>query len=233
MIFLAVTLGFVSENLREDKSNRKRERDYIQSLMVDLKIDAINLEKYIHMLENRITYLDTLILTIRQPNEKINSNDLYTYSIKGVLWLGKADKFKPTEATLRLLENDGFSIIRDRAAIDSILLYHSIAQRVSAHYDYMFETNIDIIEDLTEILDFSIVNEIWDSAGELEGGYYSSNIKPLYNEPKSNFLEYKKSFVLLNRLENQKRLTLRSLHNHKITLALTDRCIRILQREKI
>ena len=231
MIFLAVTLGFLSENLRENISDRKREREYIQSLMVDLRIDSGNLSKYIQMLEKRITYLDSLMILIRQPNGQTKSANLYTYSIKGVLMLGRADRFKPTEATLRLLENEGFNIIRDRAVIDSIIFYHNFAQRTSLHYDYMFERNIDLIEDMTEVLDFSVVNEIWDSAGELKEGLFSSHIKPLQLLPKTNLNDYKKTFILLNRLENQKRITQRSLYNHKVTLSITDRCIKFLQNE--
>src|SRR6476646_7170078 len=50
MLFLAVFLGFVAENIREDSSNKHKENGYIRSLIKDLKTDtskiAANLNQY-------------------------------------------------------------------------------------------------------------------------------------------------------------------------------------------
>ena len=40
MIFLAVTLGFFAENLRENISDHKKEKEFIKSLTDDLKKDT-------------------------------------------------------------------------------------------------------------------------------------------------------------------------------------------------
>ncbi len=40
MIFLAVTLGFIAENVREGISDRSKEKEYIESLVQDLKTDT-------------------------------------------------------------------------------------------------------------------------------------------------------------------------------------------------
>jgi len=37
MIFLAVTMGFFAENIREYHSERRQEREYVQSMINDLK----------------------------------------------------------------------------------------------------------------------------------------------------------------------------------------------------
>src|SRR5216117_3676300 len=44
MLFLAVFCGFLAENLREHRIEKDREKQYIQSLMNDLKTDVINIE---------------------------------------------------------------------------------------------------------------------------------------------------------------------------------------------
>ena len=40
MIFLAVTMGFIAENIREHITDREKERQYIQLLSDDLKKDT-------------------------------------------------------------------------------------------------------------------------------------------------------------------------------------------------
>src|SRR5664279_2153560 len=40
MIFLAVTLGFIAENIREHISDRSKEKEYIESMLQDLKSDT-------------------------------------------------------------------------------------------------------------------------------------------------------------------------------------------------
>jgi hypothetical protein len=40
MIFLAVTMGFFAENIREGISNKEKEKKYMESMLVDLKKDT-------------------------------------------------------------------------------------------------------------------------------------------------------------------------------------------------
>ena len=40
MIFLAVTLGFFAENIREKLSDRNKEKEYVSSLLEDLKTET-------------------------------------------------------------------------------------------------------------------------------------------------------------------------------------------------
>ena len=43
MIFLAVTLGFIAENVRESISNHEQEKHYVESLVNDLTEDTVNM----------------------------------------------------------------------------------------------------------------------------------------------------------------------------------------------
>jgi len=48
MIFLAVTLGFLAENIRERISDHSREKDYIVSIIQDMQKDSASLTNYIY-----------------------------------------------------------------------------------------------------------------------------------------------------------------------------------------
>src|SRR5688572_8096932 len=49
MIFLAVTLGFVAENLRDDLKDRTKETQYIESFVHNLRDDTVSLR---HVIES-------------------------------------------------------------------------------------------------------------------------------------------------------------------------------------
>jgi hypothetical protein len=54
MIFLAVALGFFAENIREHLSDSAKEKEYIKSLVQDLKLDQQVLSQNIVELQSGI-----------------------------------------------------------------------------------------------------------------------------------------------------------------------------------
>lgn len=45
MIFVAVSMGFIAENIRENINDRRKEKDYIQSIIVDMAYDTIRINE--------------------------------------------------------------------------------------------------------------------------------------------------------------------------------------------
>src|SRR6059036_75916 len=64
MIFLAVTMGFFAESLREHLSDKRIEREYIVSFVEDLKQDTTVFSQVIPLAENNIKGVDTLLNTL-------------------------------------------------------------------------------------------------------------------------------------------------------------------------
>src|SRR5271170_4298585 len=62
MIFLAVTLGFFAESLREHLTDKEKEKEYISSLINNLEQDTTNLNSAIRDNEKKSKGLDSLIL---------------------------------------------------------------------------------------------------------------------------------------------------------------------------
>ncbi len=63
MIFLAVFLGFLAENFREDIADRKKEKQFMASLIRDLKIDVNRTNmgtflSYVFHLQHRMVHLN-------------------------------------------------------------------------------------------------------------------------------------------------------------------------------
>src|SRR5438045_5883094 len=61
MLFLAVFLGFVAENIRENGSNREIAKNNIRSFVKNLREDSLNLVRTSQVNEKRFLYLDSLM----------------------------------------------------------------------------------------------------------------------------------------------------------------------------
>src|SRR6185369_13052084 len=62
MLFLAVTAGFLVENLRERRADHHREKQYMASLLDDLKQDTAEIQKDILQAEANLRYTDSVLL---------------------------------------------------------------------------------------------------------------------------------------------------------------------------
>ena len=67
MLFLAVFLGFVAENIREQQVEKNRELEFIKSLTTDLRDDIKSLDATIAFEHTAILKLDTLIYLLNNP----------------------------------------------------------------------------------------------------------------------------------------------------------------------
>jgi hypothetical protein len=67
MIFLAVTLGFFAESIRENISNNEHAKLLTRQLMLDLKTDTANLQKSISFEQLQIKTIDSLYFLLQLP----------------------------------------------------------------------------------------------------------------------------------------------------------------------
>ena len=104
MIFVAVTMGFFAESLREHIAERQHASEYATTLLSDLKADTTDLKAYIKYNSYASSNIDTLIrlLSVDQP-KNIPSGKLYWFG----LWGGSHRLFIPHDATLLELKSSG------------------------------------------------------------------------------------------------------------------------------
>jgi hypothetical protein len=77
MLFLAVSLGFMAENIREHQIEKHREIAYLQNVHEDLKLDLINIDNVFNSNIIRLQAMDTLFKIIN--NNTITNEDVYYY----------------------------------------------------------------------------------------------------------------------------------------------------------
>lgn len=104
MIFIAVTMGFFAESLREHINDRHKAREFAETMVSDLKADTVSLSKYIKYTDDATRNVDTLmkLLSSSEPKD-IPSGKLYWYGLFG----GWPNTYVANDATLLAMKNSG------------------------------------------------------------------------------------------------------------------------------
>src|ERR1035438_1899915 len=118
MIFLAVTMGFFAESLREHVSDNSKEKEYVASIIEDMKKDSATLNNYIYIsIPYHRKWIDSEIALLQQPSFAGKGKEIYQAFIVGNLWT--YDFFK-TGRTLSQLNTEGFRLIKSKEVIGAI-----------------------------------------------------------------------------------------------------------------
>jgi hypothetical protein len=120
MIVLAVITGFFAENIREDQSDAQKEKDYILSMIEDIKSDSVQIVKTIAILGQREVQIDSLVNLLTEGNFEHTTNRIY-YLTRQII---RGEGFVANSRTLQQLKNaGGLRLIRDKEASNAIIAY--------------------------------------------------------------------------------------------------------------
>ena len=125
MLFMAVFLGFLAENIREHRVEKERGKEYVRSIINDLKADTTLLGRNIINIEARLksqkAVIDSFYLIEKGYNKTFFEN---LNSFKGF------PDFIYSDATIQQLKySGGFRLIKKQAIVDSIMTYDSEVRR--------------------------------------------------------------------------------------------------------
>jgi len=145
MLFLAVFCGFLAENQREHMIEHKREKQYIRSLTQDIEKDIAHVTFLTSRYDMIQSHCDSVLVNFNEfaKNESTAAAESYSRIIYGF------PDFSYTDHTMQQLRNaGGLRLIRNKTAVDSIVVYDALAKDVSVE-----ETGIihyyKTIDDLT------------------------------------------------------------------------------------
>ena len=77
MLFLAVFCGFIADNWREQLSEHQREKEFIHSIVEDIKSDTLQSNKILVQLKKIHIGIDSVLIALSSPRIMENSNDVY------------------------------------------------------------------------------------------------------------------------------------------------------------
>jgi len=119
MIFLAVSMGFIAENIREHISDNAKEKEFMHSMILDLKRDTANMSKSLKNFSNILKRVDTILISLKsEPADPVTINRIISESF----WTYTGYSYN--NRTVQQLKNAGnFRLVRNEEVADSISKY--------------------------------------------------------------------------------------------------------------
>ncbi len=199
MIFLAVTLGFFAENLREHISEGQQRAQYIQSLVEDLESDTARMNDIIQFDKAKITALNSMY----QCYDTVTNNLTATSCMGVLIKYSKVNRpFLINDRTITQLANAGGYRLLKKEDADSILAYERLYRN-----DYDFQATVyqeaqdNVRNTLNELANFKVVSPI-ETVSSLSGADSGSSSL-------NGWLLFSDNKELLNKWFNQLQLYLR------------------------
>jgi hypothetical protein len=134
MLFIAVFLGFVAENIRESVVETHREKEYIKSFYEDLTADENDLQRIINNLSKEAQIGDSIAILMNNISTKTPANFIYMYLLR--ITRSSATNLYANDRTIVQLRNaGGMRLIHNKGVSDSIVAYYKEIETIQFLYD--------------------------------------------------------------------------------------------------
>jgi hypothetical protein len=219
MVFLAVTAGFFSDNMREIFGEHSREREYIQLVSEDLRQDIHTLDSIINERKKKDAMLDSLLHVLNSPDLQKRGNELYYYA----RWSPRTYRFFSHDRTLIQLRNSGdWRLIRKREVSNALQIYDEQIRTISHYIENREESLVVILySSLNTLFENRVFNQMVDGL---------SFKRPTTNPP---LLNYDKQ--ALNEFANQihflKNANLFFIKNSTLLLGYAKTTLSLIEKE--
>jgi hypothetical protein len=124
MLFIAITLSFFVENIREHRVEKSREKGYIISMIADMKSDIKQLDSLNTRRRLKNEMIDSILLILDMPDPDLFSNQLYYFT----RWMPRPLRVITSDGTMQQLKNGNLRLLRSRKAVDAIMEYDQLVR---------------------------------------------------------------------------------------------------------
>jgi hypothetical protein len=120
MLFLAVFCGFLAEYQLEHKIEKDREKQFMRSMVEDLKSDTVMLIKNIKQRHEKIVMIDSLVTLLGSTSINESGNEIYYFARS----ISPPTNIFPNDGTIQQLKSSGnLRLIRNNNISNSIMAY--------------------------------------------------------------------------------------------------------------
>ena len=148
MIFLAVFMGFVAENVRENISEHKRATEFARSYFEDIKKDTAALNNAMRFSKHKIAVLDSALIMLHYPAEKQNDTVLY----RRLSVNSNVMPFEPSAGTYEQIKSSGSLRFFNQKLVNLMNSYDVQAKKTVKRED------IDLKFIIEQVMPFAIKN---------------------------------------------------------------------------
>jgi hypothetical protein len=159
MLFLAVFCGFLAENIREHQIEIKREKEYVRSMIEDLKEDTAYFNSVITANAQVSEKIDTLIRLLKGDNRKASAKKIY-YLARGIP-LNDANLTCQNKTFEQLKGSGGLRLIHNAETQIRIGTYYQINKWIETNASPMeYQNRRDLFLSYDELFDAEIMQEM-------------------------------------------------------------------------
>ena len=158
MLFLAVFLGFVAENIREHNVEKEKEKVYMENVLEDLKADTAIYNNYAKNNKVLFELIDTLTHLLKSPERKQHVSEL-AYTARMILPKYKA--LYITDRTYEQMKSSGaLRLIRSKQVANNISYYYYSVIDLKKYNDAAFTWGSDYAISMGKIFDGELLLKI-------------------------------------------------------------------------
>jgi hypothetical protein len=158
MIFLAVTLSFFAEGLRESINNHEHEKEYIRGILEDMRSDSTQLSFLMAFYTDVQKRYDSTSELLDDPANRSNLLKAYrlTASADDII------HFNTNDRTFSGMESSGnLRLLRNQKVKDEISEYYAFIGHNFAAIDQAYnQFYAEVLESRQKIFDYSILNKM-------------------------------------------------------------------------
>lgn len=148
MLFLAVFCGFLAEYQLEHKIESDRERQYIQSMIADMKDDAEKIKVSLAFCNTQVAGFDSLLQNIYHTPYTDSSLRMLYYLQRR--YTSTRNNVVFNKRTISQLKNSGgLRLIRNKAASDNIVVYEETCGKAEVQEGYFANFRMGKVNDYT------------------------------------------------------------------------------------
>ena len=189
MIFLAVTLGFFAENVREHFDDGEREEAYAQTLYEDLKADTTLLNAAISEKNFVIPKIDTFRMLVH--TKAIDELPAGTWTYFGRFGTRKLNVSLQDATLKQLLSSGDLRLFQKHNVAYAIAQYDQAVQDMRDAFPFLDLIYSDLVKARNKIFDASYIDEIMGltiSAEKIDS--FKKESFPLLSNKKEDFIQY-------------------------------------------
>jgi hypothetical protein len=215
MIFIAVTLVFFAETIRENITEHERARIFAESMLKDLEADTSQLIPYKSYFAYASGNVDTLMRLVSANDPKdIPSGKLYWYG----LWGGAHLYFIPNDATLQQMKSSGSLRYFEKTVAHEVAKYDRLCRMIQTNEEMLKDIYAEVRKSRAQIFDYKY-NEIANSISQSNRIHFSQAKIDSFIKTNPPLLSYDKTLI------NQYVELVRSRFMHQ-NVALADSLLR-------
>jgi hypothetical protein len=161
MLFLAVTAGFFAENKREHIVESKKEKEYVRSIVEDLKSDTARLNEYLKNQRFSIQSFDSVALLLNQPGRnEMDQQRLYLLTRVAVRY---SDFPRTNDDAYDQMKSSGnLRLLHKQNIADSISKYYFLLKDMTLMANQLLLRQWGLIEFEGKIFDGTVFQQMTD-----------------------------------------------------------------------